>query len=111
MAKIHELLGLAATVAEDELKRVFRARIFQLHPDTGGATADAEKFSDLFTAMEVYRRGSVADPAMTVGGQAWRANGYPDAFTQDAWEYFMKMPASNPKFRKSRANPNKFTFG
>jgi molecular chaperone DnaJ len=49
---LYEILGVARDADEDEIKRAYRRRARELHPDTGG---DQEEFKELTAAYEVLR--------------------------------------------------------
>jgi molecular chaperone DnaJ len=49
---LYEILGVARDASDDEIKRAYRRRARELHPDTGG---DEEEFKELTTAYEVLR--------------------------------------------------------
>jgi hypothetical protein len=83
-ASAYEVLGVAADVSDDELRKAFRIRLRQTHPDTGG---DAAVFVQVQRAWElvgtpaaraVYDRGRGAatldaDPDIAAGWSAPRA--------------------------------------
>jgi molecular chaperone DnaJ len=49
---LYEILGVAREASDDEIKRAYRRRARELHPDTGG---DEEEFKELTTAYEVLK--------------------------------------------------------
>jgi molecular chaperone DnaJ len=49
---LYEILGVARDASDDDIKKAYRRRARELHPDTGG---DEEQFKELTTAYEVLR--------------------------------------------------------
>lgn len=52
MRDLYEILGVGRDASDDEIKRAYRRRARELHPDTGG---DEEAFKELTTAYEVLK--------------------------------------------------------
>lgn len=52
MKDLYEILGVSKDAADDEIKRAYRKRARELHPDAGG---DEEHFKELTTAYEVLK--------------------------------------------------------
>lgn len=52
MRDLYEILGVPRDASEDEIKRAYRRKARQLHPDAGG---DEEAFKELTTAYEVLK--------------------------------------------------------
>ncbi|HVM19651.1 MAG TPA: J domain-containing protein [Egibacteraceae bacterium] len=52
MRDLYEILGVSRDASEDEIKRAYRRRARELHPDAGG---DEEEFKELTTAYEVLK--------------------------------------------------------
>src|SRR5688500_20195743 len=49
---LYEILGVARDASDDDIKRAYRRRARELHPDAGG---DEEEFKELTTAYEVLK--------------------------------------------------------
>lgn len=52
MRDLYEILGVDRNASDDDIKRAYRRRARELHPDTGG---DEEQFKELTTAYEVLK--------------------------------------------------------
>ena len=55
MRDLYEILGVTREANDDEIKRAYRRRARELHPDAGG---DEEEFKELTTAYEVLKNPS-----------------------------------------------------
>jgi molecular chaperone DnaJ len=72
---LYEIIGVAKDASDDEIKRAYRRKARELHPDAGG---DEEQFKELTTAYEVLRNpqaranydryGDPRGPAGAAGG-------------------------------------------
>lgn len=52
MRDLYEIIGVAKDASDDDIKRAYRRKARELHPDAGG---DEEHFKELTTAYEVLR--------------------------------------------------------
>ncbi len=85
MRDLYEILGVSKDANEEEIKRAYRKRARQHHPDTGG---DEAEFKELTTAYEVLKNpearanydrfGDPRGPAGAPGGQGPFGGGFGD---------------------------------
>jgi molecular chaperone DnaJ len=78
MRDLYEVLGVPRDAGEEEIKRAYRKRARELHPDTGG---DEEQFKELTTAYEVLRNPQARDNYDRYGdprGPAGMGGGFAD---------------------------------
>ncbi len=92
-ASAYEVLGVAATATEDELRRAFRQRLRATHPDTGG---DAAEFVRVQRAWELV--GTVEARAVYDRGHGFAAAAEPDAA---GWRPTTSRPDTRPRARSA----------
>jgi DnaJ-class molecular chaperone len=71
---LYQILGVAADASADEIRRAYRARAFELHPDRHGGSPEAEEaFKDLTAAYAVLGDAGrrAAYDAGGAGGGSW----------------------------------------
>jgi len=96
-ASAYEVLGVAPDVAGDELRRAYRLRLRQTHPDTGG---DAAQFVQVQRAWELVGSAEARaayDRGHGFGGVEAAAYG-PDAAADGGWR-----PPARPADTRPRA--------
>ncbi|MDQ1129535.1 J domain-containing protein [Microbacterium sp. SORGH_AS_0888] len=91
-ASAYEVLGVDATATEDELRRAFRQRLRDTHPDTGG---DAAAFVRVQRAWELV--GTAHARAVYDRGHGFAAAG-PDA---GGWRPASARPDTRPRARSA----------
>lgn len=70
----YEVLGVAPTASDDELKRAYRRRLREAHPDTGGSSAEFDRVQQAWqrvgtpSARAAYDTGADSSSG---GGGAW----------------------------------------
>src|SRR6476620_7719786 len=77
-ANPYEVLGVAPTASDDDLKRAYRRRLREAHPDTGGSSAEFDRVQQAWqrvgtaSARSAYDSGNDAGAG---GSAAWSAGG------------------------------------
>lgn len=77
-ANPYEVLGVAPTASDDDLKRAYRRRLREAHPDTGGSSVEFDRVQQAWqrigtsTARSAYDAGR---DAATGGTAAWTTGG------------------------------------
>lgn len=90
-ANPYEVLGVAPTASDDDLKKAYRRRLREAHPDTGGSSAEFDRVQQAWqrvgspSARAAYDTGSDAFSggsgtwAQSAGGGARRGDSRPNA--------------------------------
>lgn len=76
-ANPYEVLGVAPTASDDDLKRAYRRRLREAHPDTGGSSAEFERVQQAWQRVGTPAARSAYDSGREAGagGATWSAGG------------------------------------
>ena len=110
MGDLYELLGVRPDATDEEIKRAYRRRARELHPDANGGDQEAEdKFKEVSFAYEVlrdperrarYDRFGPASFASGAGAAAGGAGFGFDGGLSDLFEAFFGTMAGGPRGRR-----------
>ena len=100
MENCYKILGVPPTASAAEIKRAYRKKVKELHPDTSGSPEDTEAFKILVKAYEILsdvQRRSMFD--MSYAGAARYSNSSRSEHTFDyrAWLSARTDPESRAK--------------
>jgi len=76
----YDVLGVARTASDDEIKRAFRGRARELHPDVSEAPDAEERFKELVEAYEVLSNGERRQVYDRFGHEGLRSGGFAPTF-------------------------------
>lgn len=92
-ASAYEVLGVDPTASEDELRRAYRLRLRQTHPDTGG---DAAEFIQVQRAWELVGTAE--------GREAYdRGHGFGSRPEEPSWSGWQTRPAATDSRPRARS--------
>src|SRR3954451_11075561 len=72
----YELLGVSRDAGEEDIKRAFRRRARELHPDVSDAPDAKERFAELAEAYEVLSKRETRELYDRYGHAGLRSGGY-----------------------------------
>ncbi|MFZ0667268.1 MAG: molecular chaperone DnaJ [Acidimicrobiales bacterium] len=105
----YELLGVERSCTEDELKRAYRQRARELHPDSTGGDPEAERmFKETTIAYEVLRdpeKRRRYDMFGPDGAEAGAANNMGDVFGTDLGDLLGAFFGQGQRQRRARSGP------
>lgn len=88
MENCYKILGVSSSATAAEIKRAYRSKVKELHPDTSGVPENTEEFRRLVQAYEILsdvQRRSMFDASYTMAAKRSSSAGSTDSFDYRSW--------------------------
>ena len=100
MSEFYNILGVAKTATQDEIKKAYRKLASKHHPDKGGDTATFQKIQTAYDTLgDEQRRGEYDNPQSQFRFDTSNMGGFEDLFSQFG---FGGMPRQRQQPRQNR---------
>jgi len=86
--KYYDLLGVAPNASNDEIKKAFRKKALELHPDKNSSPDAPEKFKEMSAAYEVLSDEKKRETYDTYGEEGLSAGGFHASDASSIFEQF-----------------------
>ena len=85
---LYKILGVSDTVSAEEIKKVYRKKAKEMHPDKGGDEEEFKKISNAYNILSDPSKRSDYDNQLKYGNQQFRSHGFNGNMGQDIFDQF-----------------------
>lgn len=95
MENLYEILGVVETATQDEIKKAYRQKAKELHPDKGGDEEMFKKVTNAYDILSDENKKNQYDNERKYGGQFGGNFNFDDGFSDNFFSRFFRKPKTN----------------
>lgn len=100
--RYNEILGIDKRIDLEELKRIYRIKAKQLHPDRNTTPDSHDQFVLLHEAYEFYNKLLNENASQEVDNQIFNSNKYPNYYHTEKWNHRERVEARKKASRRAK---------